>query len=85
MEESLNISKINYRGKLGLKSLNWVPMPCDTGLRVFSYTPSSMSFLYIVKIEFATTFIAIQIRGKMKSKNRVLHLMKELALSYDQV
>lgn len=44
MGESLNISKRNIRGKLGLKSFNWAQMPSDTELTVFSYAPSSASF-----------------------------------------
>lgn len=44
MGESLNISKRNIRGKLGLKSFNWAQMPSDTELRVFSYAPSPASF-----------------------------------------
>lgn len=78
MGESLNISKRNIRGKLGLKSFNWAQMPSDTELRVFSYAPSSASFFwYIVKIEFATTFIPIQIRGYIRSKR--LSLLDEAA------
>lgn len=66
--ESLNISERNIGGKLGRKSLNWAQMPCDTGLRVFSYTPSSVPVLYTVKSRICYHIHFHPIRGKMRIK-----------------
>lgn len=42
-QESLNISKRNIRGILGLKSINWVQIPCEIGLAIYSCIPLSFS------------------------------------------
>lgn len=61
--KSLNISKRNIRGKLGLKSFNWVQMPSGTELRIFPVPLHLRLVLVHCKNRIATTFSPIQVRG----------------------